>query len=529
MAPTTEPLRPIQNIPPTRTRPPWQTIGMIVLWVALFALGLAVIVWPGLPAPHVGLTVPGLAVALQCLTLWRRRFDHPLRLAWLLTGVGLFGTAVYYLFEGVHALGVSLPRSAVAMLYLPVLPCYIVAMAIRVRHVVDRNVNIAAILDTILVSMTVTLVEFWIFSSARFEGRVDTLLLWIGPLVAQILLLQAVYLVFQAPPHQQRVALLLMVGSLVSTVPSWLVPLNDFGVIAVPRIWTHLLVYTVIAIMSYVAFLERQSSPHERVQTLHQMPALPLICISYLLLAGLTCFMLVYRLTATPGMMSPIWFDIALVICVLLTIARQGLTLHENLRLVQELRESHSEATEARDRAAQEARTDALTGLPNRRQFHEYLMPTLAFHRRGDHPMALLFIDIDHFKKVNDTHGHAIGDLVLRQVAQRLRHVIRDGDVVARIGGEEFIVLLPNTGCEAVHEIAERVRSTIGGRPIEINGDDELVLTVSIGVAVFPDDADSCESLLEIADQALYSAKLHGRNQVRSLRGAPNRRAANWH
>ena len=156
-----------------------------------------------------------------------------------------------------------------------------------------------------------------------------------------------------------------------------------------------------------------------------------------------------------------------------------------------------------------EAATDALTGLPNRRSLDALLQSWLS----GPTPrqLALLMLDIDHFKQVNDQHGHACGDAALRAFAERVRAQLRDGDHCARYGGEEFVVLLPGAGLERALEIAERLRRAVQAEPLLsapfVNN------TVSIGVTVVSQQ-DQPGSLLARADAALYRAKSEGRNRV---------------
>lgn len=153
------------------------------------------------------------------------------------------------------------------------------------------------------------------------------------------------------------------------------------------------------------------------------------------------------------------------------------------------------------------ATTDALTGLFNRRRFLERVDETAAATMRYHHPAALVMIDIDHFKAVNDTYGHPRGDAVLVEVAERLASRARAVDVVGRLGGEEFAVLLPNTSLEGARELAEGLRVAIESAPFEEVG----AVTISVGVA--PLAGDVPRALVE-ADRALYEAKNSGRNQV---------------
>jgi len=166
--------------------------------------------------------------------------------------------------------------------------------------------------------------------------------------------------------------------------------------------------------------------------------------------------------------------------------------------------ESHRSA-EAR------ASTDALTGLPNRRYFDEFCS-LLARRRRVDDVVGVLMVDIDNFKRINDTHGHEVGDEVLKAVARAIAGAVRDGDVPARIGGEEFAVLLRNPSERMAVDVGERVRSAVGAldlRAVGVPG-----VSVSVGVAVAVGPGESMTKLLAEADRALYRAKRAGRDRV---------------
>ena len=183
----------------------------------------------------------------------------------------------------------------------------------------------------------------------------------------------------------------------------------------------------------------------------------------------------------------------------------------------QRIRESVSQAAPVlanlRNLAVAEIRaaTDGLTGLPNKRMVTEALKRMFAQATRTKLPLGLLLLDLDHFKQVNDQHGHAAGDQVLASVGAALRSVVRDRDFAGRNGGEEFAVLLPDTDIAAALEIAERIRATIA--EVTLPGTD-VPVTVSIGVAGFPDHASTLERLERLADAALYVAKRQGRNRV---------------
>ena len=154
---------------------------------------------------------------------------------------------------------------------------------------------------------------------------------------------------------------------------------------------------------------------------------------------------------------------------------------------------------------------DALTGLANRRLFQEHLSLALALAQRRHALVAVLFLDLDHFKVINDSLGHSIGDALLRQVSNRLRGCVREGDTVARVGGDEFTIVLQEIARpDDAATVAKKVLRSIA-EPIEVNGH-KLYVTTSIGVTVYPQDGEDAETLLKTADAAMYRAKGEGRN-----------------
>ncbi len=168
------------------------------------------------------------------------------------------------------------------------------------------------------------------------------------------------------------------------------------------------------------------------------------------------------------------------------------------------------------------ATTDGLTGLVNHRSFQARLADHLAAAQRYGKQVSLLLTDIDHFKAVNDTYGHPVGDVVLQQVARILQREARTTDVAARYGGEEFALVMPETDLEGALRTAERIRDKVG-RALFRTEQGELRVTLSIGVATFPGDATTHAQLVERADGGLYHAKRHGRNRTVAL-GTPGRR-----
>ncbi len=184
----------------------------------------------------------------------------------------------------------------------------------------------------------------------------------------------------------------------------------------------------------------------------------------------------------------------------LTVIARQAAEVIRSAQLLQETRRL--------------AVTDALTGLFNRRHFNQQLEENVSRAARYDEPLALVFLDVDHFKAVNDRFGHHAGDRCLLALARALRESVRDSDQIARIGGEEFAVLLIRADRELALSIAERLRDRIDGLIIEEDPSLPVDLTASLGIAFFREDGDDPKSLMRAADRALYTAKRLGRNRV---------------
>src|SRR5471030_2490403 len=168
--------------------------------------------------------------------------------------------------------------------------------------------------------------------------------------------------------------------------------------------------------------------------------------------------------------------------------------------------------------------TDSLTGVYNRRYIDRRLLEEIARARRQDYPISFMYLDIDHFKRVNDTVGHQGGDEVLREVAQRIKAELRLSDALARFGGEEFVVLLIDADLDSAAFVAERIRASVAGALISVPQQTQVSVTVSIGVACLAggdhggEDEAIARALVANADEALYQAKATGRNRVISYR-----------
>lgn len=160
------------------------------------------------------------------------------------------------------------------------------------------------------------------------------------------------------------------------------------------------------------------------------------------------------------------------------------------------------------------ATTDALTGIANRRHFVNQAEQEISRSKRYSRSMSLLMLDLDHFKSVNDTYGHDVGDMALRTAVKAITRILRDQDVCGRLGGEEFGVLLPETNESQAINTAERIRAEVKASPITLFNDENLQLTISIGLAELTEETSNLDALLKRADVALYEAKKNGRNRI---------------
>lgn len=216
--------------------------------------------------------------------------------------------------------------------------------------------------------------------------------------------------------------------------------------------------------------------------------------------------------------------------CVLYPLVRGVNHMAENVAMTQEeMRRRIDEATRElqmqKRNAEREARIDPLTGLNNRRAFLEGAERDVLRASRYDAPIALIMLDLDHFKVINDTHGHPVGDQVLVALAAVLLKTMREVDIVGRLGGEEFAILMPDTAVEAAVQAAERIRQAVEAMTLEVAGQ-RIACTASFGISAFHPDDGSINDMLSRADRALYRAKRLGRNRVEEYGGANGNESA---
>ncbi len=178
-------------------------------------------------------------------------------------------------------------------------------------------------------------------------------------------------------------------------------------------------------------------------------------------------------------------------------------------------RKRHSDMLRNRlEESVEQAITDPLTGLHNRRYMEGHLRAQVTQALESGKPLSMMVADIDFFKLVNDTYGHDAGDTVLREFAARFRHNTRGIDLACRLGGEEFVVIMPDTEIGRAYQVAERLRACIATEPFQVNADTFIRVTASVGISTLEEADDTPTTLFKRADNALYSAKRHGRNRV---------------
>jgi hemerythrin len=194
---------------------------------------------------------------------------------------------------------------------------------------------------------------------------------------------------------------------------------------------------------------------------------------------------------------------------------RNKLLVEANENLEQKVRERTNALSEANQKLRELASTDVLTGLLNRRAFMEEAQRKFKLAKRYQRPLSLLMIDIDHFKRVNDTFGHQAGDQALVEFGKIIKTCLRETDVFSRIGGEEFAIILPETNLEQTAELSERLLEKVRTAEIELDTGIKISLTTSIGVATIPPLSVDVDMVMSEADKALYRAKLDGRDCCR--------------
>jgi len=193
--------------------------------------------------------------------------------------------------------------------------------------------------------------------------------------------------------------------------------------------------------------------------------------------------------------------------------------------LLKRLSNQNNELKKLYEQMAMHATYDSLTKLPNRKHFHDHLAEAIASARRNNRPFAILYLDLDGFKAINDALGHRVGDQVIESTARRLERCVRNGDMVARVGGDEFVVLLRDAVSNNIAKVAENIIETLS-EPFTIAAN-TLFITTSIGAATYPQDGPDANTLIHNADSAMYDAKRNGKNGYRICNSKLSQTATN--
>lgn len=245
----------------------------------------------------------------------------------------------------------------------------------------------------------------------------------------------------------------------------------------------------------------------------------PIASLAFFLPFMGSLFVQAWRLDATPVAVLPGAIGVFIACAILFTRTSFRIFV-ENVRVLVDRDRLLKEAANATEqlelmltRMSDLAMVDELTGLRNRRSFFDAIEPVIAAHRRRGLPIAIALLDLDHFKAVNDSRGHAVGDAVLREVARRAQETLRAEQILGRLGGEEFVVLLPDTSAAQAFIAIERVRDTVERVPIDVGADPAIRVTLSGGIAMLTEDVTVAQAL-QRADRAMYRAKSLGRNRV---------------
>ncbi|MHB0938934.1 MAG: GGDEF domain-containing protein [Armatimonadota bacterium] len=497
----------------------WKTTLLITI---IIAAGIALLQWvtlqPALLNPlaaGIGFLAPLLALywiitSMLAVENWRDR------LSWSFIGVSVLAFSTYWFTT--HAVGRPLYGSPAAdVLFLSSFVFLWAGMLVRrgqfPSELLGRLIMLLDILISVGAAIAITLQLP--FSTLTFVPEYAPLLKLNGlayPLLALGTLICINLLLLRITPRQENAANALMVLGVGLQLAGgmWSVYLALGGMQEVPFLCQSL--WPVGFLLYGVAARLEASLQHRMLRIDHRVDPFPsiagLLVSVALVLAALVLALLTLvdpRTPLEPRQLIYAFFSLAGLIT--LALIRQVLTFESNRHLYTSLQYLYGEM-------AQNAATDPLTGLANHGYFMERLDQEMHRARRYHHQLAIIFADLDFFKQVNDTYGHHAGDLALQKVARTLEHSVRDVDLVGRYGGEEFVVLLPETSLENAALLAERLRFNVGLIQLPFLEKDGRRLTLSCGVAAYPETSDSCDALLRCADEAMYRAKSAGRDRV---------------
>lgn len=497
----------------------WKTTLLITI---LVAIGIALLQWVTLQPALLNPIADGISIVAPLLALywiatgmlavenWHER------LSWACIGMSVLAFSAYWFTT--HAVGRPLYGSRGAdVLFLLSFVFLWSGMLLRrgqfPGELLGRLIMLLDILISVGAAIAITLQLP--FSTLTFVPEYAPLVKLHGlayPLLALVTLICINLLLLRITPRQENAprALVVVGVGLQLAGGIWSVYLALGGIREVPFLCQSL--WPVGFLLYGVAARLEASMQHRTLRIDHRVDPFPsiagLLVSVALVLAALVLALLTLvdpLIPLEPRQLIFAFFSLAGLIT--LTLIRQVLTFESNRHLYISLQYLYGEM-------AQNAATDPLTGLANHGYFMERLDQEMHRARRYHHQMAVIFADLDFFKQVNDTYGHHAGDLALQKVARTLEHSVRDIDLVGRYGGEEFVVVLPETSLENAALLAERLRFNVGLIQLPFLEKDGRRLTLSCGVAAYPETCTTSDTLLRSADEAMYRAKEAGRDRV---------------
>ncbi|MGF1646194.1 MAG: diguanylate cyclase [Kineosporiaceae bacterium] len=479
-------------------------------WLVLFALGMwwvrDALVGQQVLGQLVYLVPIAAAVVLSILVARRRRDSRWFwRLLAVSNGLWLAGDLVWAGHTFVLDREVPFPSWADAA-YLTSYALVPVAVVAGFRAA-GRLASVRGVLDAAVIAVAVGFAGWELLVRPQLGAPLNaaTLTGIAYPLAGVAILVTLLAVVFSTqravPLSVVGVAVAFAIAAVTDIGYTWLVAVNSY----VPGGWLNLgwQLEAVVMCLALLVALRHDEAPSRDRPAARDLTLVPA-------LAGVGTVLAVVGGDLRDGAVGAAGVLVALAVLVTLVVRFAVSTA--------DLQQTTARLDEARREQERLAVTDMLTGLYNRRFISEMLSIEVDRAHRGRRAVSVVTMDIDHFKRVNDTCGHAAGDTVLVEVARRLSAGLRSSDVLARVGGEEFLVVAHDTEAEAVLELAERLRLVVRRSPVPVPGAGPMTITVSAGVASV-EDGDTAESLAQRADRALYAAKDAGRDRVMAAGG----------
>lgn len=526
--------------------PPWLLLGI------LFSMDLVVLIYyllgpllpanSGYPHPTFSIAVTGsilgpLLTGLLCLkgsfhflgrSASHRRRRKTRRFSPLLWGINAL---IYSAGQIVWLIQILVWRkippypSLTHYIQLGIYPCLIAAILLLPGNRLTRLTRLSVLLDSLtILAVIATLCYYFVLEPALLRGSGALPAKIVGgmyPALDLLVMLSLLVVALRAGESVLRpvlifmgmVAILLFLSNVIHLYELLHQAYDEFSLARIAMLLSGLL--DILSAQTVNAILQRDTAtsspttpPEDELEsmTTRWKKVLPATLV---LIFGLLTFLLWLR----GGQIYQGWTLIVGGFIVLLLIAlRQCLTMYQISLLQSRLQRENRILDSLNTRLEKQAMTDPLTNVSNHQALTRKLAEMVAEAQTADENFSVIFIDIDHFKVINDTHGHIVGDQVLRHFASTVTTAVRTNDLVGRWGGEEFMVILPRTGERDAWQMAERIRAAVSQQRRE--GEDEPYITCSLGLASYPEDAEEAETLLKMADEAMYAAKYLGRNRI---------------